>query len=227
VTTTTSTDPGTTATPTETPTGGDGTTVPGEATTAPGEVTTAPPRRPQTATTTTTAAGSHWTPEPLHPPPTSNGIIPQPPPPARTDPYLPAGVPDNVYPPQTPAAELLWNGECGKLLRSIYNPTKAELPTTQSWTDIGPSLIYLYSAAAQACLANWGPALSQFAKIDLRQVCEVEDDGSLKQPFSQSFATVADCQALRFTVYRWTQNLLKAHLANPRFVPNFPHPPGR
>jgi len=201
-------------------------------TTRPSDVTTT---RPSDVTTTqpaatTTAPVVPVTPGPPRAPVT--GPLTTPPTAARTDALLPKGVPDVMSPPQTPATDLLRNLECGKLLRSIRGPiTPKESPTSQAWVDaidgiaVTTTGINLYLAAGEACLANWGPAEKAFSQVATGRLCPVGQDGLL--PPQSSFATVADCKATRLSVYNWTQNLLKAHRANPAFVPRFPRPPVR
>lgn len=144
----------------------------------------------------------------------------------RVDDYLPAGVPDQIFPPGTSAYQLLKEGQCGPLLRQI---TKAEAPTTATWSAGGvPAVLTdLYTAAANACLAQWTPAQAAFARVLLTKICPLDPDDPkmLLNPFSSSFSTVAACQAERLRVYRWTESLLKSHTDNPAFVPNFPTRP--
>jgi hypothetical protein len=143
----------------------------------------------------------------------------------RVDDYLPAGVPDQIFPPGTAAYQLLKDGECGPLLRQITN---GEAPTSVSWTagGIPSTLTSLYTAAAHACLAQWSPAQAAFRRIDTGKLCEVDPaNPGVLPPSASSFATVAACRDLRLRVYRWTENLLKAHDTNPAFIPNFPRPP--
>jgi hypothetical protein len=121
-------------------------------------------------------------------------------------------------------------GQCGKLLSQIEGPiTSAEAPTTMTWAAgrVPATLTDLYTAAAHACLAQWGPAQTAFARVSTTKLCEPNpDDPSVYPPNSAiSFPTMAACQAERLKVYQWTQGLLKAHTANPAFVPNFPTAP--
>jgi hypothetical protein len=132
------------------------------------------------------------------------------------DPYpRPAGVPDEVYPPGTRAYELLERGHCKELLAKITNGEP-------SWVGgkIQPALIHLYSAAGHACLSHWADAESHFRLIDTAGVCvEPEDVPGTNSSFE---GDLVKCQEVRMAVYHWTARLLKAHQADPAFVPNFP-----
>ena len=183
---------------------------------------------PAAATTTVTTKPVSTTPGPPQTPLT--GPLTTPPTVRPTDPYLPAGVPDQIFPPGTSAYKLLMTGQCGPLLRQIKGPiTAAEAPTTVTWAAGGVpvTVIDLYTAAAQACLAQWGPAQTAFARVSTTKLCEPDpNDPSVYPPNSaSSVQTMAACQAERLKVYQWAQGLLKAHTANPAFVPNFPTPP--
>jgi hypothetical protein len=174
---------------------------PSTATTRPVATTPGPPQTPRTG--------------PLTTPPTARG----------KDDYLPAGVPDQIFPPGTAAYQLLKDGQCGPLLRQI---TKGEAPTTAAWSAGGvpAPLTDLYTSAAQACLAQWVPAKAAFQRIVTSKLCETDPGNpGILPPWSSSFTTATACQDERLRVYRWTENLLKAHDANPAFVPNFPTPP--
>ena len=171
------------------------------ASTKPVAVTPGPPQTPLTG--------------PLTTPPTAR---------AKDD-YLPAGVPDQIFPPGTSAYQLLKDGQCGPLLRQI---TKGEAPTTAAWRAGGvpATLTDLYTAAAQACLAQWAPAKAAFQRVVTTKLCEPDPaNPGVLPPWSSSFTTTTACQEERLRVYRWTENLIKAHDANPAFVPNFPAPP--
>lgn len=80
-------------------------------------------------------------------------------------------------------------------------------------------LIRLYTAAGEACLANWASAKAALSQVNLGELCEINS------PSASSFETDAVCQDARLRVYRWTEDLLKAHGADPAFVPNFQPPP--
>jgi len=134
-------------------------------------------------------------------------------------------VPDQVFPPGTAAYRLLREGQCGPLLRQI---TLGEAPSAGPWgAGIPASLTALYTAAAEACLSRWTAARASFQRISTQALCKVDPDtGTLDSSGSaSSFDTVAACQAQRLRVYRWTEDLLRRHDANPAFVPNFPTPP--
>ena len=97
---------------------------------------------------------------------------------------------------------------------------------TWSEGEVPLTLTDLYVAAGEACLARWADAQAAFRRVSTDKLCEFDQDGSAQQPPSAaSFETVAACQETRLRVYRWTENLLKAHNADPAFVPNFPTPP--
>jgi hypothetical protein len=160
------------------------------------------------ATTTTrhevTAPGPPQTPlsGPLTTPPTARA----------TDDYLPAGVPDQVFPPGTAA----------------YQLPKGEAPTTATWSAGGvPAVLTdLYVSAGEACLSHWLPAKTAFQRVVTSKLCEADPaNPGLLPPWSSSFPSVAACQDERLRVYRWTEKLLKAYDADPAFVPNFPTPP--
>lgn len=140
---------------------------------------------------------------PLQTPTTARAIDPRP---------RPAGVPDQVFPPGTKAYELLANGDCEALLVEIVGDSS-------SWVEgnIAPSSIHPYSAAGHACLSHWADAESHFRLIDTRAICVESVQG-----MNNSFDDAATCQDLRMSVYLWTARLLKAHQADPAFVPNFP-----
>lgn len=169
------------------------------------------------ATTTPNADRPPQTPAtgPLTTPPTARGA----------DPYLPAGLPDQIFPPGTAAYELLQQGQCGPLLRQI---TEAEPPTTSSWAAGGvpETLIDLYTAAGLACLSRWSEARAAFERISTSTLCLDPETGELDGNGSASdFETVEACQEQRLAVHRWTEDLLEAHDADPSFVPNFPTSP--
>ena len=118
---------------------------------------------------------------------------------------------------------MLRRGDCGPLLREI----EADWPPPGSADPDSPgptfpdALTYLYRSAAKACLSQWVGAEADFRLIDTGKLCDHFGDG----PWNQSFATEPECRQFRMTVYQWTAALLKAHRADPTFVPNFPTPP--
>lgn len=149
------------------------------------------------------------------------GPLTTPPRSKKIDPYLPAGVPDQIFPPGDKAYLLLSNGDCGELQRK-----------TDKWSTVPDTVTALYSAAAHACLADWEKARSALQRIDTSTLCtdpntgELYGDGSAED-FGRFEAPVEACEEQRLRVYRWTANLLATHDADPTFVPNFPTPPKR
>jgi len=142
--------------------------------------------------------------------------------PRRTDPYLPAGIYDDVFPPGTTAFEDLAKGNCGSLLKQI-EVGKGSAPKSWKEGDVPDQLIRLYTAAAHACLSQWTPAVAAFQRITLPFDCGFDANG--RPPWSTSFESNDDCRSVRMKVYDWTSSLLKAHASDPSFVPNFPTPP--
>jgi hypothetical protein len=183
-------------------------------------VTSIAPSETSTTRRVSTTPGPPQTPltGPLTTPPTVRPV----------DDYLPAGVPDQIFPPGTAAYQLLKDGQCGPLLRQI---TSGEAPAAAPWRSGGvpQTLTDLYTAAANACLANWAPAQAAFLRVATGKLCEPDpnDPTNLLPAYSSGFQTVAACQETRLRVYRWTERLLKAHNADRAFVPNFPTPPKR
>ncbi|MEA2827292.1 MAG: hypothetical protein QOG43_1731 [Actinomycetota bacterium] len=179
---------------------------------------------PTTRVTTTTAATSPSGYEPPVPPVT--GPLPTSPQARPTQPYLPRGPVDQVFPPGTKAYQLLADGDCGPLLRQIEQgePRRGETERNPAWTgDVVPlETTFLYQAAANACLGRWEVATTQFGQIVLPLTCGFVGGEAAA---GTVFASVAECQAVRMPVYRWTQALLAAHAADPAFVPNFDPPP--
>lgn len=119
---------------------------------------------------------------------------------------------------------MLRRGDCGPLLREINAewpaPGSAEAdPAVPSFPD---ALTYLYRAAAKACLSQWAGAEADFRLIDTGKLCAHFDDGG---GWNSAFRSEAECRQVRMRVYEWTSGLLKAHRADPAFVPNFPTPP--
>jgi hypothetical protein len=214
------------------------TTLPGESTTitsiASATSAPAPPNAPPTLKTSPTPEPPQTSPTP-GPPQTSptpgppqtpaTGPLTTPPTAQAVDPYLPAGLPDQVFPPGTAAYELLAAGECGPLLRQI---TSGEAPTTSSWSAGGvpDPITDLYTAAAEACLASWASAQEAFDRISTSALCIDPETGDLYADGStSSFPSVTECQEQRLGEYQWTEDLLEASEANAAFVPNFPTPP--
>ena len=194
-----------------------------------GSSTTAGPFPSSTALVdpSTTTVNTPTTPGPPRTPKT--GPLTTPTTARRTDSYLPPGVVDQVFPPGTKAYELLTTGRCGPLLRQIRGPiTPAEEPTTVAWEagKVPASLTNLYVAAGEACLANWVPARAAFQKVKQAELCPTDPAGTLLTTTTSS-KSAADCRDTRNRVYQWTESLLKAHDANPAFVPNFKPPPTR
>ena len=144
--------------------------------------------------------------------------------PPPSDPYLPAGVPDAIFPPGTKAYELLSGGQCGPLLRQIE---EGETPTTVAWADgrVPAAVTDLYVAAGNACLARWAPAKAAYSRVSVDKVCELDPDTGQLPSSASSFKSVAACEKTRSDVHAWTGRLLKAHDADPRYVPKFPKPP--
>ena len=199
----------------------------GASTETAGQVSTTASTAPTTvAPTTSSRIGTTTTPGPPRTPVT--GPLTTPPTARAVDDYLPPGVPDQIFPPGTKAYLLLKDGQCGPLLRQI---TQGEEPTDTAWRAGGvpQTLTDLYTAAANACLANWAAAQTAFSRIVTTKLCEPDpnDPSNLLPAYSSAFQTVAACQETRLRVYRWTERLLKAHAADPAFKPNFPTPPKR
>ena len=129
--------------------------------------------------------------------------------------YPEGGPVDNVIPPNVDAYALLRQGKCSRLINYINNggPDEAAGP----WEDSVDSLdvVYLYRAAAEACLSLWESAERDFGLIG-------------NPDFSGSCGgnvALAECQRARQAVHEWTSELLAAHEADPSFVPRFPYPP--
>lgn len=136
-----------------------------------------------------------------------------PPPPEKNNRHYPPGGPvDDVFPPGTPAYDLLAEGRCADLLGGIDKGTGPHRDRAQGgkWPPDEPAT-HLYRAAAQACLGQWAGAEQDFAAID----------PASDNPFS---CLDAGCSAARQFVYDWTAELLKAHEADPTFVPEFEAP---
>lgn len=199
--------------------GGGGNTLETAANTASSEVSA-----PGESTTSSALPDSNGTTRPIPGPPQTpaTGPLRTPAPPRRTDPYLPAGVPDQVNPPGTEAYQLLRMGSCGPLLREIRDGKPPDIP---SWAEgsVPPPLIALYSAAAEACLSQWTAAQADFQRIDMGAVCTF-DAPDVASNSAASFKNEKECLQLRTKVRDWTAGLLKAHAADPKFVPKFPTP---
>lgn len=169
---------------------------------------------PTTIVDTTTPASTQVTPTTGRTPQTPRtGPLTTPPSVRPADAYLPAGVRDQIFPPNTNAFEMLARGECGPLLREIK----------EKWSGMPPSLTLLYRAAGQVCLSKWREAEADHKRIDLTKICNKDDENN--SGWDSSFATQEDCIAVRMQVYKWTSAMLAARRANPRFVPNFSPPP--
>ena len=178
--------------------------------------TTAAPKQGPTDSRAPGPQSSARNPAPPRPPVT--GTLTTPPTNRRVDEYLPPGVADQIFPPGQDAHLLLSSGKCDELLREIQQGGKG-----LRWgTGVPPSLKNLYLAAGHACLAQWSQAESAFRQIRVSELCGFEPDKY--QGADSSFDDTAACQKVRGRVHQWTENLLKAHRANPAFVPNFPPP---
>jgi hypothetical protein len=113
----------------------------------------------------------------------------------REEVALPAGGPvDQVFPPDTPAYELLAAGQCAQLRGHI------EAWDDQVVDEEGPDTVELYRSAAHACLGEWVQAIEAFDRIgtpELKGICPRE------------------------AVYAWLQPLIEAKKADPGFEPEF------
>jgi len=183
-----------------------------------GETTTSAVAPDPSSTSATPAPPTTATP-PGPPRPPVTGSLTTPPTARRLDAYLPTGVPDQVNPPGTEAYKLLSSGHCEELVGQVQgdgNGNGGWDPTLQ------PDLQNLYLAGGQACLSHWVEAEAAFRQVSTSKLCGVNADLGTETSFHGDQGA---CEATRLRVYRWTEKLLKAHRANPTFVPNFP-PPG-
>ncbi len=194
-------------------------------------VSTASSTGPSTSTAdgvrTVTTKSPPGTPGPPRPPVT--GSLAPPTTGRAIDPYLPAGVVDQVFPPGTKANDLLSKRKCGALLRQIRGPiTEAEKPTTSAWAGaVRADLVNLYLAAGEVCLSNFTVAAAAFRQVSTDNLCPVDPDEPGQLTASNNFDSETECRQTRLGVYSWTERLLKARAANPAFVPNFQPPPER
>lgn len=181
--------------------GGNDLAVGGDPTTS-DPVTTSVPATTQAPPTTATTPQTPRT-GPLTTPPSVRPV----------DAYLPAGVRDQIFPPDTDAFPLLAAGKCGPLLREIE----------EKWSGMPASLMLLYRSAAEACLSKWKEAEADYKRIDPAKICNKDDENNTG--WDSSFETQEECVGVRMQVYKWTFSLLTARRSNPKFVPNFPTRP--
>lgn len=183
----------------------------------PGASTTSPPSTSAPATTAraSTATTVRRT-EPGPPQPPMTGTLAPPTTARPVTPYLPSSVVDNVFPPDTPAAQLLSAGQCSLLLQRIVGDA-THTPWKAPAFPVADPVIFLYRAAAEACLSRWADA-----ERDFRQV---SPPPTFQTVICDSEGGSATCVAARKLVYDWTAAMLAAHRADPAFVPNFKFPP--
>ena len=129
---------------------------------------------------------------------------------------LPAGGPRGpVDPPNTPAYELLTSGVtgCQQLLVAV-NAWPRTSATDPSVNGVEDRLVYLYKAAAEACLLRWADAKADYDRLQ-----------ALKP--AATFGTTCSSDEVRYCerchrlVLDWLTSQLAAYKADPAYAPTF------
>ena len=133
-------------------------------------------------------------------------------------------LPDNVFPPATPAYELLYAGQCDDLLAGIQGAGGT------AWDKADPRvpepLIKLYTAAAHACRGRLDKAKEFIAGLTDDDLCEVQN-GKLTDSsgsyLDENPETLTEreraCETQRRAVFRWTKDVIAALEVDPNYRP--------
>lgn len=128
--------------------------------------------------------------------------------------YPAGGARGRVDPPNTPAYQLLTSqtqSGCGELLAATetWQGTLATLGAPPQWT------IYLYRAAANACLSNWNAAVADFDRL-----APLTGELSPRDGGCPTDVTLTDaCPSCDQAVLAWLTDVMNAYKSDPGLPP--------